>query len=73
MKIHENMPVQLIRHLLTVSDYHLMQEVGILSEDDHVELLNGEIIKTSPKGSKHSGIIGKLSEFDQKSFHSVFQ
>lgn len=56
------MAVQLIRHLLTASDYHLMREVGILTEDDKVELINGEIIQMSPKGSKHAGFIGKLSE-----------
>lgn len=37
-----------IRHCFTVSDYHRMKEVGILTEDDRVELIEGEIVPMSP-------------------------
>ncbi len=37
-----------------------MIEVGILSEEDKVELLNGEIVNMSPKGSKHASCIQKI-------------
>jgi len=38
-----------------------MAEVGILSEDDHVELIEGEIIKMAPIGSRHAGCVTRLN------------
>jgi Uma2 family endonuclease len=39
---------QAIRRKISVSDYHRMGEAGIFTEDDRVELLNGEILEMSP-------------------------
>ena len=38
----------------TVDEYYRLQEIGILSEDDHIELIEGEILIMAPKGIKHS-------------------
>ena len=43
------------RHLLTVEDYHRMGEAGILSEDDRVELIEGELVEMAPIGSEQTG------------------
>lgn len=51
---------ELIRHRISRTDYHLMIEAGILTEDDKVELIRGEIIHMSPKGSKHAACIRKI-------------
>ena len=40
-------------HPLTVDDYHAMLEAGILSEDDRVELIDGQIIEKLTIGPKH--------------------
>jgi len=56
------MTVHLRRQLFTVSDYYKMVETGILSADDKVELLNGEIIKMSPIKSPHSSIVEYLRD-----------
>lgn len=53
---------QLIRrHRLTVADYHRMGEAGILTEDQRVELIEGEIVDMSPMGSRHAGIVKLLN------------
>jgi len=38
-----------------------MAEVGILSEDDRVELIEGEIIKMTPIRSRHAGCVSRLN------------
>lgn len=53
------MTVQLDQRPLTVLEYHKMVEVGILTEDDPLELLNGQMIYMSPVGSKHAACVEK--------------
>ncbi|HEY7649320.1 MAG TPA: Uma2 family endonuclease [Methylomirabilota bacterium] len=54
------MATALRRWRFTVDDYHRMAEVGILSEDDRVELLDGEIVEMTPIGSDHAGHVKRL-------------
>lgn len=55
--------VQLQRRLLTVEEYHKMIDAGIFHEDDRIELINGEIIETSPIGSEHAGHVNRINKF----------
>jgi Uma2 family endonuclease len=48
-------------HRFRVDAYHRMLEAGILSEDDHVELLEGVIVEMSPQGAAHADIVTKLT------------
>jgi Uma2 family endonuclease len=41
------------RRLLTVDEYHRMGEAGILTDDDRVELIEGELVAMAPIGSEH--------------------
>jgi len=50
-----------VRRPLTVSEYHRMGEVGILTEDDRVELIEGELVAMSPIGSEHAGTTNTLT------------
>ncbi|WP_448605575.1 Uma2 family endonuclease [Thermoflexus hugenholtzii] len=55
------MGVQVQRRLFTVEEYHRMAEAGILSEDDRVELIEGELVAMSPIGSRHAGVVDRLN------------
>ena len=41
------------RRRFTVAEYFAMAEAGILREDEHIELIDGEIIVMSPMGNPH--------------------
>jgi Uma2 family endonuclease len=49
------------RHRVTVNEYHRMGEAEIFSEDDRVELINGEIIDMTPIGSRYASVVDELN------------
>ena len=55
------MAVQLLRRCFTVEEYHRMGQFGILSEDDRVELIEGEIVEMTPIGSRHAACVARLT------------
>ena len=50
-----------LKRLFTVPEYHSMADAGILSEDDRVELIEGEIYRMAPIGSRHAGCVKRLN------------
>jgi Uma2 family endonuclease len=57
------MSVQIARRSFTVAEYYRMAEAGILSADDRVELLDGEVIEMSPIGSRHAACVDRLNKY----------
>jgi Uma2 family endonuclease len=57
------MTVQVLRRRFTVDEYYLMAKVGILHEDDRVELIEGEIVEMSPIGSRHAASVMRLTQY----------
>jgi len=55
------MAMPLLHHRFTVDEYHRMAEVGILTEDDRVELLDGQIVAMTPIGPPHAGCVTQLT------------
>ena len=55
------MSVQIARRHFTVKDFYRMLEAGILTEDDRVELIDGEIIEMSPIGSRHAACVTRVA------------
>ena len=49
------------RHRLDVDAYYKMAEAGILTRDDRVELIDGEIIDMNAIGSPHAGHANRLN------------
>lgn len=48
---------------ISVREYDRMIEIGLFDEDERIELLNGEIVKVMPKGTKHSSVNDKTTRF----------
>ena len=53
---------QITRKLFTIDDCYKMAEVGILSQDERTELLNGEILIVPPPGPRHGFVVDTLTE-----------
>ena len=54
--------VEVARRRFTLDEYHRMVEVGILNEDDRVELIRGEIVEMAPIGIQHAVCVARLTE-----------
>src|SRR5207249_4338073 len=54
------------KRLFTADELEQMVKAGILSEDDRVELIEGEIIKMSPIGKSHAACVERLTRFFNK-------
>jgi len=55
------LPAEIKRHRFTVEEYHAMGEAGLLSEDDRVELIDGEIVDMAPIGTRHLACVVALT------------
>lgn len=55
------MAVQLHKRLFSVEEYYSMLSAGILTEEDKVELIQGEIFQKERKSSPHAFLVNKLT------------
>lgn len=55
------LPGEVERRRFTAEEYHRMGEVGILHEDDRVELIEGEIVEMTPIGPRHLSCVIALN------------
>jgi Uma2 family endonuclease len=61
MLVHNIMQTEVIRRPFTVDEYDRMVEVGILGKEDHVELIEGEILEMSPIGFRHAACVDRAN------------
>lgn len=54
-------PPDVARWRFSSDDYHKMARAGVFSEDDRVELIDGEIVRMSPIGGAHVEAVGRLN------------
>ncbi|MEW6236808.1 MAG: Uma2 family endonuclease [Candidatus Omnitrophota bacterium] len=57
------MTVSTLKRLFTIEEYYQMGRSGIFTEDDHVELIEGEIVQMTPIGNPHAGCVRWLNRF----------
>lgn len=51
------------RRLFTVEEYYRMAEAGIISKDERVELIEGEIVAMAAIGTGHAACVDRLNYF----------
>ena len=56
------MSVQIARRHFSTTEYYRMAAAGVFTDDDRVELIEGEIIEMNPIGSRHAACVGRLTE-----------
>lgn len=49
------------RRKFSVEEYYRMAEAGIFTEDDRVELIEGEIVEMTPIGGRHAACVNRLN------------
>ncbi len=59
--VKQTAQTELIRHKFTANEYLRMAEVGLLSKDDSVELIWGEIVEMSPINVPHALCVNRLN------------
>jgi Uma2 family endonuclease len=52
--------VERARRLWSIAEYQRMVDTGILTREDHVELIHGEIVQMTPIGRRHSATTAAL-------------
>src|SRR3954453_23711097 len=61
----------LTRHRFTVEQYEEMVGAGILTENDHVELVRGEVVEKMPIGPAHAASVNRLNRLFQQRLGSA--
>jgi Uma2 family endonuclease len=56
------MALRLSRRRFTVEEYYRMADAGVFSEDDRVELLEGEIFDMVAIGARHAACVNRLTQ-----------
>jgi len=56
----------------TVAEFERLAELGILTEEDRIELVGGELVPMSPKGNRHELVRGALHNWLRRNLPHEF-
>ena len=56
----------------TLAEFERLTELGILAEDDRIELIGGELVPMSPKGNRHEMVRGALLNWLRRNLPDEF-
>jgi len=56
---------------ITIEQYHLMGETGLIKADERVELINGEVREMSPIGRFHASCVNRLNRIFTQSLDDL--
>jgi len=56
------MAVELVRHRFTTKEYYQMIDAGIFTENDRVELIEGEIVEMAAIGFHHAACVNRINK-----------
>jgi putative restriction endonuclease len=59
------------RRRLTIEEYHRLGEAGVLREDERVELIEGELIRMAPIGSRHAECVSRLNRLFNRQTEAI--
>ena len=62
------MGTDVTKKLFNVDEYYRMLDAGILTENDRVELIEGEIIQMSPIGNRHMSCVDRATDLFVSAF-----
>ena len=54
------------KHHFSVDEYYRMAQAGVFSEDDRIELIEGEVVEMSPIGKRHAACVRRLDRILQR-------
>lgn len=63
--------LSLRRHRFSVDDFHQMAEAGILSDNDRVELIDGEVVEMAAIGPRHLAGVARTNRLLVQRFSDV--
>jgi Uma2 family endonuclease len=55
------MPIELPKRRFTADEYQRMGQAGIFSDDDRVELMDGEVVTLTPIGPRHNASVNRAA------------
>jgi hypothetical protein len=55
------MNARVLKRLFSVDEFHQMGEAGVFGEHDRLELLDGEVVRMAPIGSRHAACVMRVN------------
>lgn len=65
------MALRVLKGPFTVDSYQRLAELGVLREDERVELIDGQVVEMSPIGDRHASCVRRLNRWAARNLLDV--